>query len=161
METVIAWAGFIGGWLLVAGPLFQAAVELRELEVDRAGISAATSSVAPPPISNWWWLLPPVAYLKLRRRSRLHRAAVLDALTTEQRGQMVGFMNKANGWLTVSIGAAFIAIKETWELHEVGEWPLWLFWLFVVAMPLLSVLSVAVRMQRGDHIAQADDARRS
>ena len=37
MNQVIAWAGFLGAWLLVAGPLYQGAIELREEEVDREG----------------------------------------------------------------------------------------------------------------------------
>jgi hypothetical protein len=35
MNQVIAWAGFLGAWLLVAGPLYQGALELREEDVDR------------------------------------------------------------------------------------------------------------------------------
>ena len=27
MNQVIAWAGFLGAWLLVAGPLYQGAIE--------------------------------------------------------------------------------------------------------------------------------------
>jgi hypothetical protein len=40
MNQVIAWVGFLGAWLLVAGPLYQGALELREEEVDREGIAA-------------------------------------------------------------------------------------------------------------------------
>ncbi len=32
MEHLIAWAGFLGAWLLVAGPVYQAALELRQVQ---------------------------------------------------------------------------------------------------------------------------------
>jgi hypothetical protein len=32
---VFAWAGFLGSWLLVAGPLYQGAIELFEAGIDR------------------------------------------------------------------------------------------------------------------------------
>ena len=63
MQHVILILGALGAWFLVAGPLFQAAVELREQEFDREEMEKATSSVqAPKSISPWWWLLPPVAW---------------------------------------------------------------------------------------------------
>jgi hypothetical protein len=34
MEQLIIWAGFLGAWLLVAGALHQARVELRSAESD-------------------------------------------------------------------------------------------------------------------------------
>ncbi len=44
MNKVIARAGFLGAWLLVAGPLYQGAFELREEEVDRKGVEASTAA---------------------------------------------------------------------------------------------------------------------
>ena len=76
MNKVIARAGFLGAWLLVAGPLYQGAFELREEEVDRKGIEASTAGIprsAPP--SPWWWLLRPVMYLIRRRRGNVFRQA--------------------------------------------------------------------------------------
>ena len=34
MEHVIAWAGFAGAWLLVAGPLYQGALEPDEPKLE-------------------------------------------------------------------------------------------------------------------------------
>ena len=78
MAYVIHWAGFVGAWLLVAGPLLQGAIELREEEIDREGFEALRGKVDyPAPISRWWWLLPPVAYVKNRRRNdAFHRQAM-------------------------------------------------------------------------------------
>jgi hypothetical protein len=76
MNQVIAWVGFLGAWLLVAGPLYQGALELREEEVDREGIEASTARVPrPDPPSPWWWLLPPAVYLIRRHRGN---ASVLN-----------------------------------------------------------------------------------
>ena len=65
MDVFIHWAGFLGAWLLVAGPLLQGALELRDEEMDREGFERVkTDMVYPEPISRWWWLLPPVAIYK-------------------------------------------------------------------------------------------------
>ena len=74
MAVFIAWSGFLGAWLLVAGPIYQAAIELEEEDVEREVIAEASANVeAPPRVSPWWRLLPPVAYLLHRRRGRVHR----------------------------------------------------------------------------------------
>jgi hypothetical protein len=145
MEYVIAICGFIGGWLLVAGPVWQAAIELRDEEIDQEAIEAVKSTIeVPPPISAWWWLLPPVAYvLQLRRRSQ-YQVKFNAALEPEQLAQTISFFNKANGWIIVAIGGFLIAVKETWELVEDFHWPQWVFWVLFVVMPIIAIAS-AVR----------------
>jgi hypothetical protein len=145
MEYVIAICGFIGGWLLVAGPVWQAAIELRDEEVDQEEIEAVKSMIAvPPPIAIWWWLLPPVAYVLQMRRRRDYHEKFNAALKPEQLKQTISFFNKANGWVIVAIGGFLIAVKETWELVEDFHWPQWVFWVLVVVMPIVAVSS-AVR----------------
>ena len=145
MEFVIAICGFIGGWLLVAGPVWQAAIELREEEVDQEAIEAVKSSIpVPAPISLWWWLLPPVAYVLQLRRRREYQEKFNAALEPEQLKQTISFFNKANGWVIVAIGGFLIALKETWELVETFHWPVWVFWVLFVVMPILALAS-AVR----------------
>ena len=147
MDQVIAWAAFAGAWLLVAGPLYQGALELREQDVDREGLAASKARVEPPEMpSPWWWLLPPVFYLLRRQRSREYRRRVLDQLTQEQKEQWVSFVSKATGWFTVALGASLLAAEQTWLITERYEWPLWLFWLLLVVMGGLSVLNTAWRM---------------
>jgi len=149
MEHVIAWAGFAGAWLLVAGPLYQGALELREEDVDREGLEASKASVEPPGMpSPWWWLLPPVYYLLWRQRSREYRRAVFDQLSQDQKKQFVSFVNKATGWLIVAFGASLLAAEQTWQITERYEWPVWLFWLLLIVMGGLSVLNTALRMSR-------------
>ncbi|WP_022881967.1 hypothetical protein [Gryllotalpicola ginsengisoli] len=138
MELFILWVGFAGAWLLVAGPVFQASIELREEQLDRESIVAATRDVPQPKrVSGWWWLLPPVAYVLMQRAQSDHRQAAMAALPQDLREQFVGFAQKARGWLIVAAGAYLIAGKETWELAEAYDWPVWVFWLLVVLMPVL------------------------
>ena len=154
MELLILWAGFVGGWLLVAGPVFQASVELREEEIDRAVIAEAASHAGPPRrVSAWWWLLPPVAYLLIQRAQREFKEAAFTHLSEEQRTQFVSFMRKARGWLIVASGAYLIAVKETWELTEGSEWQEWVFWLLIVVMPTACLLYTVNSVLRGREMA--------
>ena len=159
MEIIIVAVGALGAWLLVAGPVLQAALELREQEVDRDGIDAVTASVSPSPRqSPWWWLLPPVAYFRQRRANARYREAVMEALTPRQREQTLRFLNKANGWLTVAAGASLIAVKETRELVELLHWPTWLFWVLIVVAPLLCVGNTALTMARTQQVLKTESA---
>lgn len=149
MEQLIGWSGFVGAWALVAGPLYQASIELEEEDFEREAFSEAMEAVtAPPTVSRWWWLIPPVGYLLNRRRARHHRDLVLRAVSRDQREQLVQFSAKATGWAYVAIGAFFIALKETWELRELYGWPLAVFWILVPVMIILTALQTTVRQKR-------------
>jgi hypothetical protein len=149
MEHLIAWAGFLGAWLLVAGPVYQAALELQEEEVDREAFGQVKDTISKPePMSGWWWLLPPVAFLKQQRLSNDYREAVVGAMPGTVIRQFVHFQDKAMGWLLVAAGAFFIAVKETWELHDLQEWDGFVFWLLLVVMLLLTLGYTAYRMRR-------------
>jgi hypothetical protein len=149
MHEVIAWSGFLGAWLLVAGPLFQAAVELDEQGDRRAGIGQAARQVGERPrLSPWWWLLPPVAYVKQYRRQRDYRRQVFDALTAEQVEGFVEFASVATGWSMVAAGAFFIAVKETYEVVELYAWPLWVFVVLLVVMLAVCAANTVVRVRR-------------
>jgi hypothetical protein len=153
MDYVITLSGFLGAWLLVGGPVYQAALELREQEVDREGIDAATHDIQPPPrISPWWWLLPPVAYLLNRRRSEKHRQAIWAAMKPEHIQQTVVFLDKARGWVTVAAGAFFIAVKETWELIALLNWNVAVFWVAIGLLPLVAVGFTVLSMRRSEKV---------
>jgi hypothetical protein len=133
--------------LLVAGPLYQGALELREEDVDREGMEASIADLPrPQPPSPWWWLLPPVTYVIRRRRGPAYRKAALALLTQAQREQRASFINKATGWFTVAVGAALLAVDETWQPVNRQHWPAWLFWLLIVVMLGACVLNTALRM---------------
>lgn len=158
MDAFIHWAGFLGAWLLVAGPLFQAAIELRDEELDQEAFERVRSDVqVSPRVSRWWWLLPPVAFYKMRKRNNDFQLAALAALTLQQREQFVGFKNKATAWFTVAGGAFLIALKETWELAELYELPVWIYWVAVVVLSIVAVGNTIVRLSSSDEIIHVDD----
>jgi hypothetical protein len=160
VEVLIAWSGFLGAWLLVAGPLLQAALELREEDIQSEQIEAASARLRAghPEVSAWWWLLPPVHYWLQRRRSKRLREAVMRELSPDQLGGLVSFLNKATGWLFVAGGAALIAVKETWELTELQEWPHVVFWVLVVVMVAACTANTAVRMQLSRRVIGGEPA---
>lgn len=148
MELVIALCSFLGAWLLVAGPLWQAAIELREEEVDEEALrSLKAQSEVIPPISRWWWLLPPVAYILEFRRQRVNRRAFNAALSDVQLEQTLTFLNKANGWITVAAGAFLLAVAETWNLVETElRWPQWVFWVTWIVAVVAAVANAGLRV---------------
>ena len=158
MDFFIHWAGFAGAWLLVAGPLLQGAIELRDEEMDREGFERVKGDVTyPAQISRWWWLLPPIAVYKNQQRSRAFREATMGVLTVEQRSQFVGFSNKAAGWFTVAGGAFLIFLKEAWELAELYEAPLWLYVVVVVLLAVAAIANTITRLSKADEMVHVDD----
>ena len=153
MHELILWSGFFGAWLLVAGPLYQAALELGEENISRedmAGVQPSAPAGRRP--SGWWWLIPPVGYWKQRRYAQEERKAMMAALPHDVMANWLSFMNKATAWFYVASGAYFIALKETYELVEGHEWPIWVFWVLVVVMAGIATGNTAVRMSRAHEL---------
>jgi hypothetical protein len=156
VHVVIAWSGFLGAWLLVAGPLFQAAVELDEQSDRHPGLGRAARQVGQQPrLSPWWWLLPPVAYVKQYRRRRDYRRQVFDALTAEQVEGFVELTSVATGWSMVAAGALFISVKETYEVVELYEWPLGVFVVLLLVMLALCAGNTVVRIRQAHQMIKA------
>lgn len=152
MNVGIDWALFIGSWLLVAGPLYQAGIELHELDVDREGFAAIATKLPRPKMpSAWWWLLPPVMYVLARHANEANQRAIFAEMNDAQREQFISFRNKAAGWLTVALGATLLAIGETWDIVEHYDWPQWVFWVLIVFMMASAVVNTAARMIGSDH----------
>jgi hypothetical protein len=153
MEQLILWAGFLGAWLLVAGPLHQARVELADEEFEREHFEPLMATLDPPPrLSIWWWLLPPLRlYLGHRRKEQWERK-VWVALPDEDFEALNSFMSKARGWLLVGAGGLLIATKETWKLREHYEWPQAVFWILLVASALAAALNTVLSVRRTHHI---------
>ena len=77
MDMITTWCGFVGSWVLVAGPIYQGAVELSEMNVDMSAIRSQAKTIPPPErVSPWWWLLPPVAYVMTSRKQSAWRRQV-------------------------------------------------------------------------------------
>ncbi|RLV49127.1 hypothetical protein D9V37_11210 [Nocardioides mangrovicus] len=145
MHELVLWAGFLGAWLLVVGPLFQALLELQDEELEQDRIRDTMLSMAPPgPVSRWWLLLPPVWWVKHNRRRAEFMEQLLAHLSDEDYEAFSSFMKKARGWIFVGLGGLLIAAKETWELVEGHEWPSWLFWALVVLGLIVSLGNLAL-----------------
>ncbi|GAB3916843.1 hypothetical protein GCM10011575_33310 [Microlunatus endophyticus] len=139
MSVAIRWLGFLGAWLLVAGPLYQGVLELLEQDVDRAGLQSTIEGLQPPgPLDRRWWLLPPVMIVLRRRRDAEFHQQVLSRMTPEQLAERSSLIQKATGWFIVAAGALLLATKETWELAEPNEWPIWAFVAALIVMACLA-----------------------
>lgn len=157
MDVVVAWCGYIGAWLLVAGPMYQGALELNEQQFDRDVIRERSLTVPRPSrVSPWWWLLPPVAYILIHRTQDEWRKQVMMSLTPEQREGFLSYSNKATGWLIVGGGAALIGIKEAFELVEAMEWPVWITLVLCVAAAGLGLGYTVQRMRKVDRAQHTD-----
>jgi hypothetical protein len=149
VEVFIVWAGFAGAWLLVAGPIFQAAIEFSEQDMEGGEFAALAAKYTPPPrYSGWWWVLPPVGYVLHRRWSRRAHREMLQLATPEQRRMFAQLGNKATGWTMVASAGILLALNETWGVKRHYHWPALAFWLLAVAMTVLSASYTAARMGR-------------
>jgi len=142
METIILWCGFIGAWLLFAGPIMQAALELNEQEIERDRLHLIRQKITTPRhVSPWWWLLPPVKIFLEQRSDRQYKREFASLLEPEDLESLITFMNKARGWLFVAGGALLIAIKETYELAEHSDWPVWALGGTIIVLVVASLLN--------------------
>ncbi|HCS57466.1 MAG TPA: hypothetical protein DIW80_09735 [Gordonia polyisoprenivorans] len=158
-NPIIAALGALGAWLLVAGPLYQAATELRDQGLTQR--RALPDTIAPSqPISPWWWLIPPVAYWRHHRERTRIKREVIGVMSTEEVQRMLAFSNTALGWLLVAAGATCIAIKETWEFVHMADWPPVMTWVIIVLAAAVAVGNAAMQTARTSHIlAAAEDSR--
>jgi hypothetical protein len=149
MHTAVYFFGFLGAWLLFAGPLFQASVEMRAEDEASDRMHALSDGMPPPPqVSNWWWQLPPVRLVLSSRRSRAYRESVLANMSPEDLELITRYLNIARGWMLVGLGALLIALKETWELVEHQEWPENVYWVLIVVMTLLALSFIGTSAER-------------
>lgn len=158
MELVILIGGFLGAWLLVAGSVYQAALELRDQDFAADRIRAANEQATKlrhP--SAWWWLLPPVKLVLERKRDRLFRNEFFSLLSRDDSESMLSFMNKATAWLYVGLGGFLLAAKETYELDQHLHIATGYFFLMVFVLLALSVYNTAARIRRSEKILRSKE----
>ncbi len=114
----------LGAWLLFAGPLYQAMLEMRahEFAVNHAPLRDRFKA---PPVSSWWWILPPVKLWLDKQHSDAIRAQYVGSLSKEQLRSLVDYLNRAAGWMLVGAGAFLLAMHETIETVEHFELKPW------------------------------------
>ena len=157
VDVITAWCGFVGAWLLVAGAIYQAALDLSEVKMDSAAIRAVANTIPPATrVSPWWWLLPPVAYVKTMNRQRSWRLQIMATLTPEKRAEFLTYSNAALGWFVVGAGAALIGFQEAADVAEIMEWSSAATLPLVVAAAALG-LGFTVRRMHISHLALHPD----
>ena len=148
MTEFVDWCAFFGAWLLFAGPVYQAQLELdaegRELGEFRDDLHAIELPSSP---SRWWWLIPPIGWVRRRLHAREVRAQLRESLSEEQAARMMHFKETATGWMLVAGGACLIGIAETWNLREAYAWPQLVFWLLAAVMIVATFVFCANRVQ--------------
>jgi hypothetical protein len=156
MEHFLLGCRVVGSWLLVAGPVYQAALELMNSDFRFAQLRELTKGVSAPKVSRWWWLLPPVRMVLKRVQMSRYQAAVFNKLGREQREAMMTFSNKSVGWLYVAGGGFLLAMNETHELTETFH--LTRGWLAGICgvMLVLCVSNAAVRASKTTRIIEGE-----
>ena len=146
MHDLILWCGFLGAWLLVAGPVYQAVLELQAEEFETERLRTMANAVpSPEPISPWWWLLPPARYVLKRRRQNEYQMRVLASMNDEDYTAFTSYVNKAVAWIFVGTGGFLIAANETYYLVTGLHWPIAILGVLIVVMSALAAANAFAR----------------
>lgn len=143
---VLLWAGCIGAWLLFAGPIYQAAIELRDQNITRddlEDLEDRLALVSPAAVNRWWWLVPPVAYVQNRRRNRKWFDGLTEAISADEYVRLQRYQNKANGWLIVACGALLVACYQTAAVKDLHNWS-WFTYAVVLVVAFLASVGYTV-----------------
>lgn len=146
------WCGTIGAWLLVAGPLYQGALELSD-GVDDFPVDDEPDAASG--VSAWWWLVPPAAVGLLWIRERRLRRLWESEWSGAQRVAFLQFADRAVGWLVVSAGAFLLALEVTWYLTVRSGLSTLTFWLLIAVLTTVSFVATAVAISRHQRGAAA------
>ena len=157
MDSLVDWVGFAGVWLLFAGPLFQANVELdAEAEAMNRMREAGTSGPRPTR-SRWWWLFPPARAFQVAEQRRVKEQAIIEAMLPEDQDSVKRYLRTARGWMLVGLGAWLIAVHHTFGFGQERGWPREMTLAAVAGMTLLmmSLGQPGPRRARGRRGARA------
>ena len=148
MSAFLLACRFVGAWLLVAGPTYQAGLELDAEELEFHRIHRLIQEVAPPPVSPLWWLLPPVKLVLNRIQFNQHRNRLMERLSSADLAAMWRFSNKATGWLLVAGGGLLLAMNETRELTQLFSWSHWAYAALCAGLSILCVANTLFRLKQ-------------
>lgn len=155
METFMAWLVFLGAWLLFAGPIYQAVLELRDEDIEIDRIRAAKASVQKPEnVSAWWWILPPLKIYKEFASRRAYQWRYVKTLTREDLESVVSFQSKAFAWSLVAVGGFFVACDETYNVVQQEGWSNLVLLLMIIGMLVLSILNLILQTSRAKAVTK-------
>jgi hypothetical protein len=153
MEIFVDIASFFGAWLLVAGPIFQSSIELRDQDIEVDRIRDVRKNMPPQPrVSIWWWLFPPAHLYLSHKVGDDYKKQYLNALDDDDVEALVDFRSKSIGWMMVAGGGLLLAVKETYELQSHFELPIWVFWTALVVMSYISISFTIISARRRQQI---------
>lgn len=163
VHELLAAAGRLGEWLLVAGPVYQAGLDLRQQEAERRRLIqrvAGWRRVAH--VSSWWWLVPPVKLYLEQRRTRQQRIQMLASFSHAEVQSLVDYLHKASGWMLVGAGAGMLAFRDTVAFVEARGGGLLVAAVAGLIAAVAAVAAPALRLAWGERLleehARADAA---
>jgi hypothetical protein len=153
MELLFQLFTFLGSWLLFAGAIFQAALELKEQDVERERLHEVKKEISiPRNVSFWWWLLPPVKLILERIQTHKWRREYFNVLIAEDREALVNFTQKAKGWLFVAGGGLLLAVEETWRFTQLFHLIWWLRLIVIIVLIYTSLFYTITQMKFAEKI---------
>lgn len=153
MQTLVVWIEFIGSWLLFAGPIYQAALELQDEDIELRRLMAAQSKIPKPTYASvWWWFFPPVKIYLDSTSRRDYRTNYIKSLSEQDIQALVSFKSKATAWLYVALGGYCLTIRATYELCHYYRWGNLGLLLLILFMTSLSVLTLIWNLGRAKSI---------
>jgi hypothetical protein len=156
METVLQIIAFIGSWLLFAGPIYQAALELQDEDIELDRIRSTGDVLRKEAhISGWLWVVPPYALYKRSKNKKIFMQKYLNSLTQVDIEQLISFRSKATAWMLVAIGGFCIASNETYILMHDIHWSIFVFILIVLAMLIASIAHLIYRIKQDHKLIKA------
>lgn len=93
MSAVVSLLSLAGVWLVFAGAVYQATLELRAEVAARELFVAGRKLlvVQRPEVSRWWWLVPPVRMVLMRAHVERAQAALFESLSATEYATLVGY----------------------------------------------------------------------
>lgn len=148
METFFDFLTLIGCWLLFAGAIFQAALELKDQDIKRDRIMTARRQVSVSRhVSQWWWFLPPIKLVLEKRQTRKWRREHFKLLARADRNALLDFTHRAKGWLIVSGGAFLAAVVATRTFGIHLQWNGGVIFMLALFLTCLSLLNTILHMR--------------
>jgi hypothetical protein len=139
----VLWLDLIGAWLLVAGPMYQAVIELRSLVINRERFEQLGR---PKQVSRWLWILPPLRMMLQRREHYRYFEKLHANVPLEDIDQLIRFIQKAEGWWLVTLGGFLIASSLSLKMFG---------WIGFAVSPVIAFVLgafVIARAQAGDKL---------
>jgi hypothetical protein len=155
MATIILWIYAAGCWLIFAGSIYQAALDIKEQDIEFDRIRQVGRDIHKERnVSAWWWLFPPIKISKESKNHKEYERRYLKALSSEDTESMVNLRSKTTAWLYVGVGALLVSIEATWSVTEHYKLKIWLFVITCIAVAYICIVNMITSIRRAEHNKQ-------